>query len=251
MEHVDNTLIKLRKMIAKGGFDHAGRIPPERALASKLGIGRRSLRRALEILEREGHLSRQRGRGTFLQGGHNGKGKNGIARAVGPARDALPAGAPCLDMGQIIDHTNPLEVIEVRLAVEPVTARLAAYRASQTEIARLQEAAEKTRVAVDSGAYEQADHLFHRLIAEAARNWLFLAIFDTLHESQRDAGWRRLGENAHCFKRQSVYANFHAEISEAIAARNGERAHDLMLRHLGDVQKHLHEHAFPTGARPQ
>ena len=43
--------------------------------------------------------------------------------------------------------------------------------------------------------------------------------------SQRDVGWRRLGENAHCYKRQSVYANFHESIAAAIAARNGQEAY--------------------------
>jgi DNA-binding GntR family transcriptional regulator len=67
-----------------------------------------------------------------------------------------------------------------------------------------------------------------------------------LHASQRDVAWRRLGENARCFKRQSVYAGFHEEISAAIAERNGDRAQELMQRHLGDVQRHIYEHAFPS-----
>ena len=91
-------------------------------------------------------------------------------------------------------------------------ARLAAFRASQAEINRLQALAEETRTASDPATYERANSRFHRTIAEAARNALFLAIFDTLHASQRDVGWRRLGENAHCYKRQSVYAGYHQEI---------------------------------------
>ena len=104
----------------------------------------------------------------------------------------------------------------------------------------------ETRAAADSANYEEADARFHRTIAEVARNALFLAVFDTLHASQRDAGWRRLGENAHCFKRQSVYADFHRDIAEAIAARQGERAQELMQRHLSDVQRYIYEHAFPA-----
>jgi DNA-binding FadR family transcriptional regulator len=99
--------------------------------------------------------------------------------------------------------------------------------------------------------YEEADVRFHRTIAEVARNALFLAVFDTLHASQRDAAWRRLGENAHCFKRQSVYADFHQEISSAIAARQGEKAQELMQRHLSDVQRYIYEHAFPASSLQQ
>ena len=256
MERTDHTLTKLRQLIASAEFTVGGRMPPERSLASELGVGRRSLRRALEVLEREGRISRHQGRGTFINGvnGHSGDvGKESgpaLVRAVGTVRAGTdlrsnPAFA------NILDHTNPLEVIEVRLAIEPVMARLAAFRASQSEIDKLVSIAGETRAATDSTRYEEADARFHRTIAEIARNALFLAVFDTLHASQRDAAWRRLGENARCFKRQAVYADFHQEISAAIAARQGEKAESLMQRHLSDVQRYIYEHAFPASSLQQ
>ncbi|GAB2174935.1 FadR/GntR family transcriptional regulator [Dongia sp. agr-C8] len=258
MERTDHTLTKLRQLIASAEFSTGGRMPPERSLASELGVGRRSLRRALEVLEREGRISRHQGRGTFINGanGHAGDvGKESgpaLVRAVGSA--IRGAGIDLRSnpaFANILDHTNPLEVIEVRLAIEPVMARLAAFRASQAEIDKLVAIAGETRAAPDSVHYEEADMRFHRTIAEVARNALFLAVFDTLHASQRDSGWRRLGENAHCFKRQSVYADFHQEISAAIAARQGEKAESLMQRHLSDVQRYIYEHAFPAATVQQ
>jgi len=249
MERSNQTLSRLRQLIERGGLKGGGRMPPERALASELGVGRRSLRRALEVLEQEGRISRHQGRGTFvthgLNGGHAAAGLNGAAGRGA----AIVAAGPAL--GDILDHTNPLEVIEVRLAVEPVMARLAAFRASQAEIKRLQALAEETRAAGDHTTYERADGRFNRTIAEAARNALFLAVFDTLHASQRDLGWRRLGENAHCYKRQSVYAGFHQEISAAIAERKGDRAQELMQQHLSDVQRYIYQHAFPGAGTTQ
>jgi DNA-binding FadR family transcriptional regulator len=255
MERTDHTLIKLRQMIANAEA-LGGRMPPERSLASELGVGRRSLRRALEVLEREGRISRHQGRGTFINGANGGGdlGKESgpaLVRAVG---NAVRAGGDLRSnpaFANILDHTNPLEVIEVRLAIEPVMARLAAFRASQAEIDKLVAIAGDTRTAPDSARYEEADVRFHRTIAEVARNALFLAVFDTLHASQRDPAWRRLGENAHCFKRQSVYADFHQEISSAIAARQGEKAESLMQRHLSDVQRYIYEHAFPAATVQQ
>jgi DNA-binding FadR family transcriptional regulator len=253
MERSNQTLGRLRQLIEKGGLENDGRMPPERALASELGVGRRSLRRALDVLEQEGRISRHQGRGTFVNNGFGhgltgeraGQGLNGIA-----ARGTIIGHAsPALD--DILDHTNPLEVIEVRLAIEPVMARLAAFRASQAEIKRLQALAEETRAAGDPASYELADGRFHRTIAEAARNALFLAVFDTLHASQRDVGWRRLGENAHCYKRQSVYAGFHQEISAAIAERKGDQAQELMQQHLSDVQRYIYQHAFPGAGKTQ
>ena len=232
MEAYEQTAAKLRQLISDGGIGEDGRIPPERILASELGVGRRSLRRALEILESEGRISRQQGRGTFVQA----------------APFAAAASPEALD--NILEHTNPQEVIELRLATEPVIARLAALRASQCDIKKLQRLAAETRAAAGAETYEQADQAFHRAIVEASRNALFLAVFDAIGASRRDEAWRRMGENAHCFKRQAVHADFHAEIVAAIAARDGERAQSAMYRHLSDIQQHILRHAFSLHAIP-
>src|SRR5262245_6685577 len=51
--------------LAGSGRLGAGRLPPERTLADSLGVSRRVLRQALGMLEAEGRISRQHGRGTF------------------------------------------------------------------------------------------------------------------------------------------------------------------------------------------
>jgi DNA-binding FadR family transcriptional regulator len=247
MNRTDQGLTRVREFIEKQAVSLDGRIPPERTLASALGVGRRSVRRALDMLEQEGRIHRHQGRGTFIDTRSPVGGAAMPAASDGPLRGS---GARSLSaaLDYVLDHTNPLEVIEVRLATEPVMARLAALRASQSEIKRLHTLAAKTGAASDADTYERADALFHRTIAEAARNTLFLAFFDTMRASQRDLAWRRLGENGHCYKRQSVYAGFHQAIAAAIAARNGQEAYNQMQRHLGDVRQHIHELAFPPSA---
>lgn len=248
MERSDQALSKVRDFIETRNFAIDGRIPPERTLAAELGVGRRSLRRALDVLEQEGRIHRHQGRGTFID-------PRRPASDVIPASSSAERGAARMSLSAALDHvldqTNPLEVIEVRLSTEPVMARLAALRASQSEIKRLQTLATKTRTASDAETYERADSLFHRTIAEAARNTLFLAFFDTMRASQRDVGWRRLGENGHCYKRQSVYAGFHESIAAAIAARNGQEAFAQMQRHLDDVRQYIQQQAFPPSDATQ
>ena len=224
MERYEQTLSKLREFLGSGAMPDGNRLPPERALADELQVGRRSLRRALSVLEEEGQISRHQGRGTFVR--------------------ALPS-VPAHGIDRILEHTNPLEVIEVRLSVEPVMARLAALRASRCDIDKLARLAEETAEAGDPVAYEAADAAFHRRVAEASRNALFLSLYDTLSASRNDAAWRRLGENAHCYKRQADYAEYHRDIAEAIATRDGARAEKLMYDHLSDVQRHIYQHMFP------
>jgi DNA-binding FadR family transcriptional regulator len=215
----------LRDLIANGELARSGRLPPERVLAGDLGVGRRTLRKALSELESEGRIVRRQGRGTFV----NGRGES-----------------PDTHLAHVFEHTNPIEVMEVRLAIEPVMARLASLRSSRCDIERLARLAEETRTANDAESYEQADAAFHRKIAEAARNTLFLSIYDALSDIRSDASWSNLGENAKCFKRQAVYAHLHGELVEAIAARDGERAHQVMYSHLSDVQNHIAQKMFPS-----
>lgn len=247
MDQTDQALSKVRDFIERQNVSADGRIPPERTLASELGVGRRSVRRALDVLEQEGRIQRHQGRGTFIDARQmTGSSMQMAIAAAGATRPTMGAA-----LDQVLEYTNPLEVIEVRLATEPVMARLAAMRASQAEIKRLQALAAKTRTAGDAETYERADSLFHRTIAEAARNTLFLTFFDTMRASSRDSGWRRLGENAHCYKRQTVYATFHESIAAAIAERNGQEAYAQMQRHLSDVQQYIHEQAFPRSDAQQ
>jgi DNA-binding FadR family transcriptional regulator len=248
MDRSEQALNKVREFIEKRGFAGDGRIPPERRLASELQVGRRSLRRALEVLEQEGRIHRHQGRGTFV---YAPSAHGTVTAPSARAQAGAAAGIAGAALDNILDYTNPLEVIEVRLATEPAMARLAALRASTTEIKRLQTLAAKTASAGNPETYERADALFHRTIAQAARNTLFLAFFDTMCAQQRDAGWRRLGEHAHCYKRQAVYAGFHESIAEAIAARNGQEAYAQMLRHLNDVQQYIYEQAFPRSETAQ
>ena len=225
MERYETTLTTLRDLIAGDDVAGGGRLPPERVLAGDLGVGRRTLRKALSALEDEGRIVRRQGQGTFVNG---------------------RAGARNHGLDHAFEHTNPIEVMEVRLAIEPVMARLASLRSSRCDIERLARLAEETRTANDAATYERADGAFHRKVAEAARNTLFLSIYDALSDIRSDASWSNLGENAKCFKRQAVYARLHGGLVDAIAARDGERAHQIMYSHLSDVRNHIAQKMFPT-----
>ncbi len=120
----------------------------------------------------------------------------------------------------------------MRLAIEPVLARLAALRASRCDIEKLNELAEATRSAVGEKDYERADAAFHRRVALAARNALFTAVLDAVVAAIEDASWHGVRENAHCSKQKDVNATFHRQIAEAIAARNCDQAESLMYAHL-------------------
>ena len=74
----------LKRRISAGEWIEHGRMPAERDLAQEFGVARNTVRRAVGLLERDGTVVRQVGRGTFVSAG----GPNSIAAAI------LRMGAP-------------------------------------------------------------------------------------------------------------------------------------------------------------
>ena len=99
-------------------------MPPERELAAEIGVGRRALRRALEVLEDEGLIWRQQGKGTF-----------GGSQQI----------SSTLRVNNLAEFTNPIEVMEVRIEIEPVLARMAATKATPALIQQLEKLAAKAK----------------------------------------------------------------------------------------------------------
>lgn len=103
-------LEQLRGLINQHESTPGTPLPTERELSDTLGVGRREVRRALDVLEEEGRIWRKRGKGTF----------------IGPAAPVEP-----LALQGLVQQTNLLEVMEARLQLEPGLARLAALRATR------------------------------------------------------------------------------------------------------------------------
>jgi DNA-binding FadR family transcriptional regulator len=119
-------------------------------------------------------------------------------------------------------------------------------RASQCDIDRLVRIADDTAAAASPKEYERADAAFHRRIAEAARNPVFLTLFEAIMAVVEQATWRQGRETGHCINNQAIYAQCHRDIAQAIAARNGELAQERMRSHLGRVQQQLLAMLYPV-----
>lgn len=198
---MDKIVSALRVVLQKGGSS----IPSERELARQIKVNRHQIRRALGILR--------------------------------DANEIEPAGArraaASLGRGTVLARdTNPVEVIEVRLAIEPTLARLAAVRASPLDIARIQKAA----IAAD-GDSGSNDLAFHKAIAAGARNNLAASLYFLLREIGRDARLK-LGRNAPVCPKRLLQRNAeHRAIAEAIGARDADAAERAMRVHLTNVQR--------------
>jgi len=211
-------LEKLREHVREHRSDIDLQLPPERELAASMGLGRRAVRRAMEVLEAEGLIWRQQGKGTFV--------------------GQRPALHPHF-FGDLSERTNPLEVMEARLQIEPPLARIAAVRCSGEDLSSLERLAKKAASSLDDDGWELWDSAFHRKIAECAGNGLMLALFDVVQRIRHEPYWRYLRGLARTAEHRETSHRDHAEIVAMIAARDGAAAERIMRRHLAAVHASL------------
>ena len=207
----------LRRHLADAPVN-GGRLPPERELASQMKVGRRTVREALSVLEQEGAIWRRQGQGTFY----------GAAKLVGEREVADRA-----------HRVNPLEIVEARLAIEPVLARLAAMRASLADIEAMKRIAEKARTAKNARDYARADADFHRKIAECAGNAMFRAMFEMIIQVREKADWTRVRQ--YYFRHDGARRSYeeHRIVVDAIGERDPLAAAVAMQDHLRNVSASL------------
>lgn len=213
MATADETLRALRRALAEGVFPPDTRLPPERDLAARLRVGRGTLRKAFDALEREGLIRRRVGHGTFVQAQH--AGYDAALRL-----DAAP---------------TPADVMETRLMVEPAIAASAAIRANTDTIAALRGLAD-TAGDDDWREWERRDNAFHTALAAASGNPLLVGLLETLHQMRRGDEWSRLRRLSHNADIQRTNIAHHQNIVTAIANRDAEGAARAMRTHLESVQ---------------
>jgi len=218
MDQGEGALTQLRAYMAQRDLPANSRLPPERELCDILGVSRGELRKALAVMESNGELWRHVGKGTFI--------------GARPTKEYS-------DVAAIAALTNPREVMQARLLIEPQIAREAALNATAGDIAELKQCMLASRQAQTWRQYENSDNRLHRAVAEAAHNTVLLALFDTLNAVRRAVVWGRLREKIdrppsdhHSFKE-------HELLVRAIEERDMDGAGQAMLRHLSHVQANL------------
>ncbi len=214
----ERALETMRRMLDAGDYPLNSRLPPERELSQQLGVKRAVLRRALATLESEGQIWRHVGKGTFV-----GAPPNGMLN----------------DIVGIADRTNPAEVMQARLMIEPELARLAALNATAAAMAEMRRCIRGTKQAQEWRTYEMWDTRLHREIARAGGNNCLLVVFDMLNSVRRAVAWKRL--RTYDLTRNHDHHSFaeHDALVDAIEQRDTEAAAGLMRAHLRAVRGDL------------
>ncbi len=195
---IDQAVGRLRQQITSGTWRVGTRIPAEPDLAELIGVGRNTVREAVQSLVHAGMLERRQGSGTYVLSDSE----------LGTA------------MGREIDGAHQRDVLEVRRALEVEVARLAAQRRTAAQIAQLRELRTTRASAYTSGdldAMVAADLSLHRLIAEASHNPVLVAMYENL----QDAISANIRFN---FEHPADDDDSHHALIEAIAEGDGQAA---------------------------
>jgi DNA-binding FadR family transcriptional regulator len=187
-----------------------GRLPTERDLADRFQTSRRAVRQSLDQLEIEGLVWRKQGSGTYA------------GQPSDPTGDLA---------ARIAGETDPLQVMEARLCIEPELAALCAMRMTDEEVARLRMLASR-QVDADAQTIELWDGALHRLIAQCARNRPLLTAFAMLDSIRSNPDWVAVRARARSRSSMAVSKNEHDVLIAAIALRNPDAARQAMRDHL-------------------
>jgi len=206
---------RLIAQISSGSFAPGDQLPSERELMALFGVGRPSIREAMQTLDRMGLISISHGERARVMAPDAG---SVIAQVAATARHILQTSPGTLD-----------DLKEARLFFETGMVRIAATRASEADVARLRARLDDhVRSLQDLGRFLEMDKLFHREIAAISGNGIYTALSQAVFE------WLE-GFHVELVRlegAEQITLEEHAAIFEAIAERDPEAAVAAMTAHL-------------------
>lgn len=198
------------------------RLMTERQLASDLGVTRTMVRRALAILEAEGRVSREVGRGTFLR--DSDKGHTTVGRGARGTGD---------------QEVGPADVMAARRLIEPQMLPLVVAWATTRDFEEMRRCLEGGATAESYEEFEVWDFALHHAIMAAGRNRLVLGMYAIVERARRGAIWGSLKRRSDSAERRAAYQKDHVELIDALSARDLPLAVAAMEIHLQRVEANL------------
>lgn len=204
---------QLLELIRSGVLAPGQQLPSEVELKDQFGVGRSTIREALNGLVLVGAIEVRHGQGAFVL-------RN---------RPDMLGG-----LDEAVRRSVTEELFEAREAMELASARLAAERATEQDLQAIRDLLEQAEVKVNEtgGAVEEASR-FHLLIAEAAHNNLFVKFIEMILGD--------LNERGEDLSLADGYGQWeleaHGEVLDAISSGSGQQGQRAMVRHLNDMRE--------------
>jgi GntR family transcriptional repressor for pyruvate dehydrogenase complex len=207
---------RIKEMIEKNNIRPGEKFPAERELAGMFGVGRSSVREALQVLHALGAVDRKQGIGTYLN------------------RDAAQR---LKKIGTAPEKYTVMELVQARKIFEVQTAELAALNAGKEDILAIKTAYDKHAELSHSKLSAEItalDYNFHRAVVEGAHNSFLLKMFDILRDHLISSNYAVLTKD-----KVDISLTYHKQIFQAIKAHDPQKAKAVMEEHLSQVEKYI------------
>lgn len=218
----DQVFEQIRELIYKGEFKPGQQILPERDLAKSMAVSRTSVRNAINKLVTLGLLDHRQGQGTFVSSPEAREG-NPLAAAMGT------------------DEATLDDLLEVRMGMECNTAKLAAQRATDSDLKAMLKSLEEMEedLAATDKIGTGPDTAFHMAIAFATKNPVLIHLMRNFYDFLFVGIKKNL---THMYTDREALEDVighHRAVYEAIKRRAPQEAFDAMQLHIEYVQEYF------------
>ncbi|WP_135076463.1 FCD domain-containing protein [Terasakiella sp. SH-1] len=217
----DFVIAELEQKILDGTFAQGEMLPSERDLMDRFGVGRNIIREAISSLSRNGLLiTKPRHRPVVAQAGYD------------TALESLSA----LVHHFMNEDGGFKNLYDSRIFIETSLSRYAALNARKDDIARLKEALENNRAAMENPEeFYRTDVLFHKVLYEIPKNPIYTAL-QNAYVSWLSGHWPKMERGVEINK---VTFAGHEAVYNAILERDPDGAEEAMHNHLKVAWEHI------------
>lgn len=205
-------LQQLRALLVDGTLKPGMRLPSERKLAERFGVGRGPIREALKRLEFYGILKTLPQRGTVVA-------SLGVKALEGLISNLLS-----------IEEQDVKGLLETRAVLEAHSARCAAERATESDLSSIRESHEEFESKILRGepAIDE-DHVFHLRIAHASKNRVLMSLISLITPDVISMN-KDFRESPEVRSRSTLKE--HERVFRGIFARDPDEAEVAMSEHM-------------------
>jgi len=209
---------QIQQLILSRQLKPGDRLPTERELGETFQVSRTVIREAIRVLEARGLVESQTGSGTYV-------------RAIKGEEVANSLGMYITTQGRFFSLES---LMEVRRVLEIQVVRLAAQRATESDINHLESILQNMcRSVNDVDAFSRWDLEFHLQLARASGNSLFVILLEPLTEALFELIWT--GSSTPGAAEEACA--YHRRVLEFVKDRQSEKAADAMREHLDQSQR--------------
>ena len=207
------------QLVRDGAIKPGDRLPPERELAQQLNVSRASVREAMRLMDIQGLVIIRPGAGTYIT--------EDTVEVIVQAFSTLLSGPT----------SAARDIFEMRLILEPQVVSLAAKRASDADVRRMEGILlQQEEDIINGGTGVDSDSEFHFAIAQATKNSALIAVTQAISDLLSQSRDSTLLSP----ERSNQSLQSHRRILQTIKDRQSRSAEEAMHRHIADIDRRVH-----------